>query len=49
MTQFGGSFIPVHFVGMLVEGAVPAGARRSELTPAIEPSARRGPGPARAG
>ena len=25
MTQFGGSFIPVHFVGMLVEGAVPAG------------------------
>jgi len=24
MTQFGGSFIPVHFVGMLVEGAVPA-------------------------
>ncbi|HEV3196414.1 MAG TPA: hypothetical protein VGZ73_00865, partial [Bryobacteraceae bacterium] len=25
MTQFGGSFIPVHFVGALVEGAVPAG------------------------
>ncbi len=25
MTQFGGSFIPVHFIGMLVEGAVPAG------------------------
>jgi hypothetical protein len=25
MTQFGGSFIPVHFVGMMVEGAVPAG------------------------
>jgi hypothetical protein len=25
MVQFGGSFIPVHFVGMLVEGAVPAG------------------------
>jgi len=25
MTQFGGSFIPVHFVGSLVEGAVPAG------------------------
>jgi len=25
MTQFGGSFIPVHFVGMLVEGAAPAG------------------------
>jgi len=25
MTQFGGSFIPVHFVGTLVEGAVPAG------------------------
>lgn len=25
MTQFGGTFIPVHFVGMLVEGAVPAG------------------------
>ncbi|HLK65297.1 MAG TPA: hypothetical protein VKU19_17780 [Bryobacteraceae bacterium] len=24
MTQFGGSFIPVHFVGMLVEGTVPA-------------------------
>jgi hypothetical protein len=24
MTQFGGSFIPVHFVGTLVEGAVPA-------------------------
>jgi hypothetical protein len=24
MTQFGGSFIPVHFVGSLVEGAVPA-------------------------
>jgi len=24
MTQFGGSFIPVHFVGMLVEGAIPA-------------------------
>jgi hypothetical protein len=25
MTQFGGSFIPVHFVGTLVEGEVPAG------------------------
>jgi hypothetical protein len=25
MTQFGGSFIPVHFVGSLIEGAVPAG------------------------
>ncbi len=25
MVQFGGSFIPVHFVGALVEGAVPAG------------------------
>lgn len=25
MVQFGGSFIPVHFVGGLVEGAVPAG------------------------
>ncbi|HYW42786.1 MAG TPA: hypothetical protein VE959_08015 [Bryobacteraceae bacterium] len=25
MTQFGGSFIPVHFIGSLVEGAVPAG------------------------
>jgi hypothetical protein len=25
MTQFGGKFIPVHFVGALVEGAVPAG------------------------
>ena len=25
MTQFGGSFIPVHFVGSLVEGNVPAG------------------------
>src|SRR5260370_18779065 len=25
MTQFGGHLIPVHFVGMLVEGAVPAG------------------------
>jgi hypothetical protein len=25
MTQFGGSFIPVHFVGTLVEGAVSAG------------------------
>ena len=25
MTQFGGSFIPVHFIGTLVEGAVPAG------------------------
>jgi hypothetical protein len=25
MTQFGGSFIPVHFVGALVEGGVPAG------------------------
>ena len=25
MTQFGGSFIPVHFIGMLVEGAIPAG------------------------
>ena len=25
MTQFGGSFIPVHFVGGLVEGEVPAG------------------------
>ena len=25
MTQFGGSFIPVHFVGALAEGAVPAG------------------------
>ena len=24
MTQFGGSFIPVHFVGALVEGALPA-------------------------
>ena len=25
MTQFGGSFIPVHFVGTLVEGGAPAG------------------------
>ncbi|HEY2382135.1 MAG TPA: hypothetical protein VGK48_13235 [Terriglobia bacterium] len=25
MTQFGGKFIPVHFVGALLEGAVPAG------------------------
>jgi hypothetical protein len=25
MTQFGGSFLPVHFVGMLVEGDAPAG------------------------
>src|ERR1700716_669831 len=25
MTQFGGSFIPVHFIGSLVEGSVPAG------------------------
>jgi hypothetical protein len=25
MTQFGGSFIPVHFIGSLVEGQVPAG------------------------
>jgi hypothetical protein len=25
MTQFGGKFIPVHFVGALVEGATPAG------------------------
>ena len=25
MTQFGGSFIPVHFVGTLVEGVTPAG------------------------
>jgi len=25
MTQFGGSFIPVHFVGTLVEGSTPAG------------------------
>jgi len=25
MTQFGGSFIPVHFVGSLAEGALPAG------------------------
>ena len=25
MIQFGGSFLPVHFIGMLVEGAVPAG------------------------
>jgi hypothetical protein len=25
MTQFGGSFIPVHFVGTLIQGAVPAG------------------------
>ncbi|MBZ5617129.1 MAG: hypothetical protein LAQ69_00150 [Acidobacteriia bacterium] len=25
MTQFGGSFIPVHFVGSLVEGVAPAG------------------------
>lgn len=25
MTQFGGSFIPVHFLGTLAEGAVPAG------------------------
>jgi hypothetical protein len=25
MTQFGGSFIPVHFVGALAEGALPAG------------------------
>lgn len=25
MTQFGGRFIPVHFVGALVEGSVPAG------------------------
>jgi hypothetical protein len=25
MTQFGGSFIPVHFIGTLLEGAAPAG------------------------
>jgi hypothetical protein len=25
MAQFGGSFLPIHFVGALVEGAVPAG------------------------
>ena len=25
MTEFGGSFIPVHFVGALAEGAIPAG------------------------
>lgn len=25
MVQFGGSFLPVHFVGALVEGAIPAG------------------------
>src|SRR5207253_7321460 len=25
MTQFGGKFIPVHFVGALVEGALPSG------------------------
>jgi hypothetical protein len=25
MTQFGGGFIPVHFIGSLVEGALPAG------------------------
>jgi hypothetical protein len=25
MTQFGGGFIPVHFIGTLVEGSVPAG------------------------
>jgi hypothetical protein len=25
MVQFGGSFLPIHFVGALVEGAVPAG------------------------
>ena len=25
MVQFGGSFLPIHFVGTLVEGAVPAG------------------------
>ena len=25
MTQFGSSFLPVHFVGSLIEGAVPAG------------------------
>jgi hypothetical protein len=25
MTQFGGSFIPVHFIGTLVEGSTPAG------------------------
>jgi hypothetical protein len=25
MTQFGGSFIPVHFIGALAEGALPAG------------------------
>src|SRR5204862_5228588 len=25
MTQFGGSFIPVHFVGALAEGELPAG------------------------
>ena len=25
MTQFGGSFIPVHFVGSLAEGSIPAG------------------------
>ena len=25
MTQFGGGFIPVHFIGTLVEGALPAG------------------------
>ena len=25
MTQFGGSFIPVHFIGALAEGAIPAG------------------------
>ena len=31
MTQFGGSFIPVHFIGTLVEGAMPAGGLESEL------------------
>ena len=31
MTQFGGRFLPVHFVGALVEGALPAGGLEPQL------------------
>jgi len=42
MTQFGGSFIPVHFVGTLVEGEVPAGGLN--LNYKRGPGQRPGPG-----
>ncbi len=35
MVQFGGRFIPVHFVGGLVEGALPAGGLRLNYTAGV--------------